>query len=171
MSWNEEPIWGLRPYIYYCQTVAGLLTWGAFSDERTGLSSAIAAGPRQHSHSRVRVPWNSRQYFTVPDLRLPFRLLLRLAVLRWRYSTPPPHGTLLYNHFLRTEYKTPFPTILLLLWARLLIRYSETGSITPSFYCSVRLCCGRYLATAAVCRDTAEQRVYRPQYICVHIQT
>jgi hypothetical protein len=29
--------------------------WGAASDERTGLSFIIAAGPRQHSHSRVQV--------------------------------------------------------------------------------------------------------------------
>jgi hypothetical protein len=40
-------------------TVAGLLTWSAFSDERTGLPFTIAAGPRQRSHSRVRVPWDS----------------------------------------------------------------------------------------------------------------
>jgi hypothetical protein len=30
--------------------------WDALSDKRTGLSFAVAAGPRQHSHSRVRVP-------------------------------------------------------------------------------------------------------------------
>jgi hypothetical protein len=41
------------------------------SDERTGLSFTIAAGPHQCSHSRVRVPWNSRPHFTVPDPRLP----------------------------------------------------------------------------------------------------
>jgi hypothetical protein len=44
----------------------------ALSDERTGLSFAISAGPRQNIYSRVRVSWDSRQYFTVPDLRLPF---------------------------------------------------------------------------------------------------
>jgi hypothetical protein len=43
-----------------------------FSDERTGLSFVYAAGPRVRSVSRVRVPWNSRPYFTVSDLRLPF---------------------------------------------------------------------------------------------------
>jgi hypothetical protein len=26
LSWNKAPIWGLRPDIYYCQKVAGLLT-------------------------------------------------------------------------------------------------------------------------------------------------
>jgi hypothetical protein len=38
LSWNKAPIWGLRPDLYYCQTLAGL--WGALSDERTGLSFA-----------------------------------------------------------------------------------------------------------------------------------
>jgi hypothetical protein len=38
LSWNKAPIW--RPDLYYCQTVAGLLVWGALSDERTGLSFA-----------------------------------------------------------------------------------------------------------------------------------
>jgi hypothetical protein len=33
------------------------------------------AGPRQHSHSRVRTPWDSWPYFTVSDSRLPFRSL------------------------------------------------------------------------------------------------
>jgi hypothetical protein len=46
--------------------------WGVLSDERTGLSFAIATGPRQRTHSRVRVPWDSRPYFTVSDSRLPF---------------------------------------------------------------------------------------------------
>jgi hypothetical protein len=40
LSWNEAPIWGLRPDLYYYQTVAGLLMWGALSDERTDLSFA-----------------------------------------------------------------------------------------------------------------------------------
>jgi hypothetical protein len=79
----------------------------------------IAAGPCQRSHSQVRVPRNSWSYFTVSDSRrlqpggpghrlyflqkqggpvIPpgtgflFRRLLRLAGLRWRYSTPPQHA-------------------------------------------------------------------------------
>jgi hypothetical protein len=55
LSWNKAPFWGLRPDLYYCQTVAGLLIWGVLSDEMTGLSFTIAAGPRQRSHFRVRV--------------------------------------------------------------------------------------------------------------------
>jgi hypothetical protein len=50
----------------------GLLMWGALSDERTGLSFVNAAGPCQRRLSRVLVPWDSRLYFTVSDLRLPF---------------------------------------------------------------------------------------------------
>jgi hypothetical protein len=70
LSSNKEPIWGLRPDFYYCQTVAGLLMWDALSDERMGLLFTTAAGLRQRSHSRVRVPWNSRPYFSVSDSRL-----------------------------------------------------------------------------------------------------
>jgi hypothetical protein len=58
LSWNKAPIWGLRTDLYYCQTVAGLLMWGALSEERTGLS----AGPRQHSDSQVRVFWDSVRF-------------------------------------------------------------------------------------------------------------
>jgi hypothetical protein len=45
--------------------------WGALSDERMGLLFANAAGPCQRSHSWVRVPWDSLQYFTLSDSRLP----------------------------------------------------------------------------------------------------
>jgi hypothetical protein len=76
---------------YYCQTVASLLMWGALSDWRTSRSFTITAGPRQRSHSRVRVLWNLRPYYTVSDSRLPFRRLLRLTGLRWRYSTLSSH--------------------------------------------------------------------------------
>jgi hypothetical protein len=91
-SWNKAPIWGLRPDFYYCQTVADCVMWGGLSDEKTGLSFTIATGPRQRSHSRVRVPEDSWLYFTVSDSRLPFFHLLWLAGLRWTSSTPPPNG-------------------------------------------------------------------------------
>jgi hypothetical protein len=45
--------------------------WCALSLERRGLSFVYAAGSSQRSLSRVRVPWYSRPYFTVSDLRLP----------------------------------------------------------------------------------------------------
>jgi hypothetical protein len=119
LSWCQAPVWGPRPDFYYCQTVAVMPMWGALADERTRLSFTMAAGLRQRSHSRVRVPRDSWPYFTVSDSRLPqpggpgpriyipqeqggpvitpgtgfpFRRLLRLAGLRWRYSNPPQRG-------------------------------------------------------------------------------
>jgi hypothetical protein len=77
VSWNKAPIWGLRLDSYYCQTVAGLLMWSVLSDERTGPSFTISAGPRQCSHSRVHI--------LLSHIRdLPFLRLLPLAGLRWR---------------------------------------------------------------------------------------
>jgi hypothetical protein len=40
LSWYKAAMWGLKPDRYFCQTVAGLLTWGALSDDRRGLSFA-----------------------------------------------------------------------------------------------------------------------------------
>jgi hypothetical protein len=71
LSWCQAPSWGPRPDFYYCQTVAGFLKWGALSDERMGLSFTTVAGPRQRSHSRIRVPRYSWPYLTVSDSRLP----------------------------------------------------------------------------------------------------
>jgi hypothetical protein len=105
LSWNKATTWGLLPDFYYCQTVAGLLMWGAVSDERTDLSFKIAAGPRQHSLSRVRVPWISRPYFTV-------------SVLRLTFSSPPTtrrvtrtHELILLYNSGRTEERPLPPTV------------------------------------------------------------
>jgi hypothetical protein len=89
LSWNKAPIWGLRPD-FISQTAAGLLIWGALSDERTGLSFTISAGPCQRSHSRVPILQSQIRDF-------PFRRLLRLAGLRWRYSIPRSHVCSLHN--------------------------------------------------------------------------
>jgi hypothetical protein len=86
--------WCWAPDIYYRLTVMVLFLWGALSDERPRLSFVYAAGPCQRSLSRVRVPWDSLPYFTVSVLTLPFR---RLAGSRWRYSTPPSHGSRTHN--------------------------------------------------------------------------
>jgi hypothetical protein len=72
LSWNKAPIWSLRLDLYYCLTVAGLLFWGALSNERPGLSFTNSVGLRQRSHFLVRVPWDSLPYFTVSVSRLPF---------------------------------------------------------------------------------------------------
>jgi hypothetical protein len=92
---DKAPIWGLRPDFYYCQTFADFLMLGAVSDERTGLSFIIAAGFAStvifgsESHGNC-------DHILLSQIRdFPFRSLLRLAGLRWRYSTPPPHGIVL----------------------------------------------------------------------------
>jgi hypothetical protein len=61
---------GLTTRFLLLSAVAGLLMWGALSDVRTGLSFTIAAGPRQRSHSWVRVPRDSWPYFTLSDSRV-----------------------------------------------------------------------------------------------------
>jgi hypothetical protein len=65
VSWNKAPVWGLRPDFYYCQTVVGLLMWGARSEEDRSIVYNYCWS-RQPSHSRVRVPWDSRPYFREP---------------------------------------------------------------------------------------------------------
>jgi hypothetical protein len=59
-----------------------------------GLSFTIAAGPRQRTHSRVLVPWDSRSYFTVSDLRLPFLSPPTTRRAAVELFDPPPHGKL-----------------------------------------------------------------------------
>jgi hypothetical protein len=74
---------GLQPDPYYCQTVAGLLLWGALSDERTGLSFTIPAGTRQRSHFWVKAR-ATHEHILLSQIRdFPFLRLLRLAGL-WR---------------------------------------------------------------------------------------
>jgi hypothetical protein len=70
LFWCQVPTWDLRPDFYYCLTLTGFLMWGALSEERTGLSFTIAAGPRQHSHSWVWVSRDSWPYFTGSDSSL-----------------------------------------------------------------------------------------------------
>jgi hypothetical protein len=65
--------------------------WGALSDERIGLSFTIAADLASEvilgTESR-----GTRDHILLSQIRdFTFRLLLQLAGLRWKYSTPPPH--------------------------------------------------------------------------------
>jgi hypothetical protein len=92
LSLNKAPVWGLRPHFYCCQTVAGFLMWGALPDKRRicrlQLLLALASADLFGSDSR-----GTRDHILLSQSRdFPFRRLLRLAGLRWRYSTPPPHG-------------------------------------------------------------------------------
>jgi hypothetical protein len=114
VSWNKAPIWGLWPDFYYCKKFAGLLMWGALSDERRGLSFTIAAGSRKGSHSRVWVPWDSRPYFTVSDSGLPFSL--------------PPTRWVMVEVFDPASTRVVSP----LLWPVILIAAARTTYKTPS---------------------------------------
>jgi hypothetical protein len=80
-------------------TLRGLLKLGALSDERTDLSFTIATGPRQRSHSRVWVPWDSWPYFTVSDSRLSFLSPPTTRRVTVEVFTPPPHGRLHWIEF------------------------------------------------------------------------
>jgi hypothetical protein len=118
LSWCQAAIWGPRLHFYYCHAVAGLLMWGALSDEWAGLSLNIAAGPGQstvffgsessgtHAHillshvwdssnlegevPRINIPQEKRSSVIPPGTGIPFRRLLCPAELRWRYSNSPP---------------------------------------------------------------------------------
>jgi hypothetical protein len=72
VSLGVEPYLGLMTRYLLLFHNYGLVFWGPLSEERTGLSLIYAAGPCHRSFYRVRVPWDSRPYFTISDLRLPF---------------------------------------------------------------------------------------------------
>jgi hypothetical protein len=58
---------GLTTILSYCQTVAGMLMWGALSDERTGLPFKITAGSRHRSqHLYFSMLIRGRDVFTEP---------------------------------------------------------------------------------------------------------
>jgi hypothetical protein len=83
---------------------------GAHSLTRGRVCLCICCWPCQRSLSRVRVPWDSRPYFTISDLRLPFSsppttcgghgggIRPRLHTGNCSYFTCPP-----YNPFAWTE--------------------------------------------------------------------
>jgi hypothetical protein len=84
--WVSDLIWGTRPDFSYCQTVAGLLVWGALSDERMGLPYTIAAGS------------SPAQSFSGPN---PARLMTTFNCLR--FETPNLEGQLLVTIYPRNR--------------------------------------------------------------------
>jgi hypothetical protein len=70
--------------------------WGALSDERTDLLFIVTTGPRQRSHSRVRVPQDLLSYFAVSIQRpisskeyVKFSAYITGNNLRLRYEGQP----------------------------------------------------------------------------------
>jgi hypothetical protein len=65
------------------------LMWSALSDERMGLTFTIA--DVASAVSLVSESRETRDHILLSQIGdFPFRRLLRLAGLRWRYPTPPP---------------------------------------------------------------------------------
>jgi hypothetical protein len=111
VSWFQAPICDPKLVLYYCQTAACLLMWYALSDKRACLSFTIAADSSALSFSspspvrlmtifyslRFQTPptWRAKSPYLYPQEHgcpvlppstgFPFRRLLRLARLRWRY--------------------------------------------------------------------------------------
>jgi hypothetical protein len=69
LSWKAHL--GLSTRFLLLSDSCGFVDMGRSLWREDGSDVTIAAGPRQPNHSRVRVPWDSRPYFTVSDLRLP----------------------------------------------------------------------------------------------------
>jgi hypothetical protein len=169
LSWNKEPIWGLLPDFYYCQTVACLLMWGALSDERTGLSFIIDSGPLQRSHSRVRVPWDSQSYFSVSDSRLPFSsppTTRRATVEEFDPACTPDCLAfsiwiapifLPCNHFSRIAQNIHFPTILSCFYGWFPSDSPDIADVFRSLPRSSRCPSGRF-------EVPAKQQIYTLQY-------
>jgi hypothetical protein len=72
VSLGVKPHLGLMTRYLLLFDSYGLVFVGHPPDEMKGLSFVYAAGPRQRSLSRVRIPWDSLSYFTVSVLRLTF---------------------------------------------------------------------------------------------------
>jgi hypothetical protein len=80
-------VWQLQ--VCWCEATS--LTRGRVC--RLQLLLALARAVIFGSESR-----RTRDHILLSQIRdFPFRCLLRLAGLRWRYSTPPPHGSALYR--------------------------------------------------------------------------
>jgi hypothetical protein len=152
-----SPIWGPRPHLCYCQTVACSFLWGAFSDEMTGLSFTIATGPRQCSHyhittfyclrfenpqprgsgSRIYIPQDQGDSVIPPGTGFPFRRFLRLTGPRWRYLNSLPHGLLFW--FESESYVTTDGQSVSLSWNK---ATSEAYGHIVITVTQLRVCCG-----------------------------
>jgi hypothetical protein len=106
------PIWCPKPVFVTVRKLRVYRCRGTLTNERTGVSFIIAVGPRLHNHFCVRIPPDSWPYFTIsisrfplpvgpghciynpqeqgapvipPDTAFPFRRLLQLPGVGWRY--------------------------------------------------------------------------------------
>jgi hypothetical protein len=99
------------------------------SDKRKGLFFVYVAGPCQRSLSRVRVPWDTRSYFSVSGLRRPISsppMTRRITVEVFDpASTRETLQSITCPHFItlrRPEYRSSSQTVPLLFSAYQLLR-------------------------------------------------
>jgi hypothetical protein len=87
-----------------------------------------------------------RDHILLSKIRdFPFRRLLRLVGLRWRYSTPPPHGSW---DWIRPRPHTGYCRIIELSWTELTSRRTEYKSSCLRFLCySLCIRCHRNVLT------------------------
>jgi hypothetical protein len=92
LSWNKEPIWGLRPDLYYsdsCRFVdVGRSLW---RENGSVVYDCCWPSPAQSFSGPSPVGLVTIFYC----LRFETSLFVASYDSRWRYSTPPPHGSLL----------------------------------------------------------------------------
>jgi hypothetical protein len=116
---GAKPHLGLKTTFLLLWDSWGLLIWGAHSNEESVVYNCCWSSPIQSfwnpspaklmillSQIRESPTWRARSPSLhvypagtgwpgyTPKHRALFRRVLRLARLRWRYSTPPPHGLL-----------------------------------------------------------------------------
>jgi hypothetical protein len=80
-------------FFSYCQTVLGLLEWGALSDERKGLYFTTTAGPCQRSQQLQNMEFSesSRQISSVTALATDTVTVKLLLNCQLQYSTLSYH--------------------------------------------------------------------------------
>jgi hypothetical protein len=103
LSWNKAPIWGLRPDLLLLPDSYRALSLTRGRVGRLQFLLVLASAVIFGSESR-----GTRDHILISQIRdFPFRRLLRLAGLRWRYSTPPPRGIVKVKLMLRPTVSRP----------------------------------------------------------------
>jgi hypothetical protein len=89
LSWNKAPIWGLRPDFYCCRFVD--MGCSLCRENISVLYNCCWPSPAQSFSGPSPMGHVTIFYSQIRDL--PFHHLLWFAGLRWKYLTPPPHGS------------------------------------------------------------------------------
>jgi hypothetical protein len=97
VSQSVSKSWGEAPDIYYCLTVTVLFFVGCRLWREDGSVFCTCYWPlRAQSFSGPSSSVLTTIFYCLRFETSPFRRLLRLAGSWWKYSTPPPHGSLTY---------------------------------------------------------------------------